>query len=92
MATHVQPITEAEILAALIAPDRPSWPPELARLVLDLQFTADQVERMSVLAQRNNAGELTEQEHNELESYLHVGNFLSLAHSKARLSIKQSDA
>lgn len=90
MATHARPVREAEILATVIAPDRPTWPRELARLVLDLQFTPAQVEKMRVLAQRNNAGELTAEEHDELESYVQVGNFLSLAHSKARVSLKQS--
>lgn len=91
MAIHAQPVTQAEILAAVIAPDQPTWPTELCRLVLDLRFTPEQVAHMTDLAQRNNAGELTETERGELESYVQVGNFLSLAHSKARLSLKRAD-
>jgi hypothetical protein len=90
MATHAQPVTEAEILAVVIAPEGPTWRPEIAKLVLDLKFTSEQVARMAVLAQRNNAGELTDEERGELECYVQVGNFLSLAHSKARVSLKQS--
>ncbi|HJT35556.1 MAG TPA: hypothetical protein VJ783_26245 [Pirellulales bacterium] len=90
MATQAQPITEAEILSAVIAPDQPTWPPELARLVLGLQFSAEQIRRMNDLARRNNAGELGDEERGELASYVQVGNFLSLAHSKARISLKPS--
>jgi len=46
---------------------------------------------MRDLAERNNAGELTDAERSDLQSYVHVGNFLSLAHSKARLSLRHSD-
>jgi len=59
--------------------------------VLDLQFTPEQVAHMRDLAERNNAGELTDAERSDLQSYVHVGNFLSLAHSKARLSLRHSD-
>jgi hypothetical protein len=90
LATNAQPVTEAEILAAVIAPEKPSWPPELARMVLNLRFTPEQMATMTALAQRNNSGELTESERADLASYVQVGNFLSLAHSKARRSLEQS--
>lgn len=90
MATNAQPVTEAEILAAVIAPQKPTWPAELSRMVLDLRFTPEQVATMTDLAQRNNAGELSDDERTDLASYVHVSNFLSLAHSKARLSLKES--
>ena len=92
MATHAQPVTEAEILAAVIAPNEPTWPAELANLVLGLRFTPEQVAQMRELAERNNAGELTDAERADLQSYVHVGDFLSLAHSKARLSLGQSQS
>jgi hypothetical protein len=88
--TNAQPVTEVEILATVIAPDKPTWSAEMARLVLDLRFTPDQVARMGLLAERNNAGEITETERSELESYVQVGNFLTLAYSKARLSLKHA--
>lgn len=62
------------------------------RLVLGLQFTPQQVAHMRELAERNNAGELNDTELGDLQSYVHVGNFLSLAHSKARLSLKNSES
>lgn len=90
MAANTQPVIEAEILAAVIAPNEPSWPPQLATLVLALQFTPDQVAHIRNLAERNNAGTLSDSERAELQSYEHIGNFLSLAHSKARLSLQHS--
>lgn len=90
MATNAQPVTEAEILAVVIAPEKPTWPPDLARMVLNLRFTPEQVAAMTDLAQRNNAGELAESERADLASYVQVGNFLSLAQSKARLSLQQT--
>jgi hypothetical protein len=42
---------------------------------------------MQSLAEKNAAGQITEQERDELESYARVGSFLALLHSKARLAL-----
>jgi hypothetical protein len=83
-----QTVTETEILAEVIAPQRSTFPPELARTLLELRFSAQQINRMDNLADKNNAGTLTEIERAEMENYARVGTFLSLLQSKARLSLK----
>jgi hypothetical protein len=45
---------------------------------------------MNALAEKNRHGMLTEAEQQELQSYLLVGHFLDLLHSKARLVLKQA--
>ncbi|MEX2120944.1 MAG: hypothetical protein WD847_15240 [Pirellulales bacterium] len=80
-------VTEADILAAVIAPERPTLTPDVARSLLDLQFSDEQVRRMHALLEKNNAGTLTDLERLEMERYARVGNFLSLMQAKARLSL-----
>jgi hypothetical protein len=42
------------------------------------------------LAERSEAGVLTVEEQSELDSYLHVGNFLAVLQSKARMALKKN--
>jgi len=80
-------ITEADILAHVIAPDQPGLPPESARAILALQFDQTALARMNDLAEKNRAGTLTEAERIEMEKYLRVGQFLNLLQAKARVSL-----
>ena len=63
---------------------------DAARAILRLQFSDAQNEQMRELADKNNWGELTEEERDKLESYRRVGNFPALRQSKARLSEPRS--
>jgi hypothetical protein len=81
-------ITEADILAQVISPDRPGLPPEFARSILALKFDQAATARMNDLAEKNRAGTLSEAEHTEMEKYLRVGQFLNLLQAKARLSLR----
>jgi len=85
-------ISDAEILAEMIAAHRPEPVPEVARLIVGLRFTEAQNARMRELAERNNRGLLTESEQAEMESYRRAGNFLALLQAKARLSLKGQQA
>jgi hypothetical protein len=77
------PITEADILAHVIAPDQPGLPPESARAILALKFDQAALERMNDLAEKNRADTLSEAERVEMEKYLRVGQFLNLLQAKA---------
>jgi hypothetical protein len=88
MATTLESITEADILAEVIASARSALPPELARTLIELRFSAKQLKRMGDLADKNNAGTITGPERAEMENYARVGTFLSLLQSKARLALK----
>jgi hypothetical protein len=79
----IAPNSEAAILARTIQAHEPVVP-EVARYLLSFTFQSRDVERMNELAQRAQGGQLTEEEHRELESYLHVSNLLVVMQSHAR--------
>jgi len=83
-------ITDAEILAAVIAPERPDFDPAVARSILTLKFSDEQTRRMRELVDRNNKGTISEAEREEMESYRRVGNLLALLQSKARISLRHA--
>lgn len=89
MSSTSEPITEADILSAVVAANEGDLPVEAARSLVGLHFRQDAVNRMNALAKRNRCGELTEAEKSELEKYLRVGTFLNLIQAKARLSLDQ---
>ena len=82
------PITEADIMAHVIAPGQPGLPPESARAILELKFDQTALERMHDLAEKNRVGALSEAERMEMEKYLRVGQFLNLLQAKARVSLR----
>lgn len=79
--------TEASILARLIQA-RTEMDAHVAQYLLSLEFESADVERMSSLAARSRDGELSAEETAELDSYIHVGNLLSIIQSKARVYLK----
>ncbi len=80
--------TEAGIIARMIHAEKADLPTEMAQAVLRL-FSFDQtdLDRMHVLAVKNQDDALTPAEKAELESYLRVSYFIDLMHAKARLSL-----
>jgi uncharacterized protein YnzC (UPF0291/DUF896 family) len=83
-------ITEADILSQVVDPDNPDLPIAVARSILVLRFNDAAVERMNTLAERNRQGTLSPTEHDELEKYLRVGQFLNLLQAKARLCLQKT--
>ena len=79
----VTPNTEAAILARLIPP-KENVSREVAQYLLSIDFESSDVERMNRLAEQAREGNLTAEENAELDSYLHVGNLLSILQSNAR--------
>ncbi len=69
--------------------DRLVLPPESARAVLSIKFTAEDEERMRELMDRNNQGTITARELAEVEGYRRVGTFLGVMQAKARLQLKE---
>ena len=82
-------ITEADILAHIVAPGQPGLPPESARAILELKFDQTALKRMNDLAEKNRVGALSEAERIEMEKYLRVGQFLNLLQAKARVSLHE---
>jgi hypothetical protein len=59
-----------------------------AQSILKLSFTERDKARMNELAEKNQEGLLTPEERAELESYVKVGDVLSLLHLKAKKSLR----
>jgi hypothetical protein len=81
----ITPRGEAAIWARLIESQPEEVTPEAARYLLGLGFTENDQARMQELADRSQAGSLSEDEGREFDSYLHIGNLLAVMQSKARL-------
>ena len=84
-------ISEADILAEIVAPGEPGMSSDAARAILALKFKKDAEQRIRKLLRKNNQGKLTDEEQALLEKYLRVGQFLDLVQAKARLSLKSGD-
>jgi len=83
----VVPNSEAAILMRLIQ-SKEEMSRGAAQFLLSLDFSPADVERMNFLAQRSQNGSLSAEETAELDSYLHVGNLLTVMQSKARVQLK----
>ena len=81
--------TDAVILTWLVQPENGDMDPAAARAILALDFTPADRERMHQLAVKNQDGQLTETERQELDSYRRIGRFLDLLSSKARQSLRR---
>ena len=82
-------VTEADVFGRLIDASNPNLTPEAAEGILQLGYSEQDHRRMSELAGKSNEGTLTPDERRELESYVFVGDVLSLLKSKARLSLRK---
>ena|ERR1700733_3940845 len=84
------PNREADIWARLIRAQNCDPSSEAAEFLLSFAFEDRDQKRMLELAERSEAGILTVEEQAEFDSYLHIGNFLAVLQSKARLAIKKN--
>jgi hypothetical protein len=87
--TKTAPITEAAILAQLVAPTKAGFSPGVARQLLALKFDRQTTQRIRKWLQQNNRGTICAEDRLALEKYLRVGQLLDLLHAKARLSLRQ---
>jgi hypothetical protein len=77
----------AEVWERTVQPDEADMPPDAARYFLKLLFADEDRARMNTLAAKARAGALAPEEETELGNYMHLGWFLDLVKSKARLSL-----
>ena len=82
-------VTEADVFGRLIDASNPTLTPEAAAGILQLGYSEADHARMAELAAKSDAGSLTPDERRELESYVFVGDVLSLLKSKARVSLRK---
>ena len=88
MGLQVQPRnTEAAILTRLIQSST-ELDSHVARYLRSLDFEPEDVDRMNLLAGRVREGGLSDDHEAELDSYLHVGNLLTIMQSRARVYLR----
>ena len=85
-------IPDAEIFARVVNPECGDLPPDLAEVVLKLDFQPSDRATMHALAEKASLGELTEAEQEMLDGFIRVGHFLGMLKSKARVSLKKSNS
>jgi hypothetical protein len=83
-------LLDSRIMAEVVEAQEGDFELDVARAIVRLHFSDAQNEQIRELADKNNRGELTDEERDKLESYRRVGNFLALLQSKARLSLKHA--
>jgi hypothetical protein len=76
-----------DILRRLFEPDKADLSPEVARYLLGVEFSTADRERMDALAEKSQAGELSDEERDELDDYVRIGHLLAIVQSKARKSL-----
>lgn len=81
---------EVSLLARVLGKGEESLPADMAQYLLDVGFSRPDKERMHRLAIRNQDGDLSTSEKNELLAYARIGSVLSILQSKARRSLKHN--
>lgn len=79
---------EVTILARVLGNEQGRLPLAMARYLLDLGLSDGEKARMHDLAVRNQAGELSPAEKEELVAYAKAGTLLSILKSKARRTLR----
>ena len=74
----------ATIFSRIFESSRGGISPELARYILGLGFTTEDSSRMRELAAKNQRGDISHQELEELDNYIIAGDILAIWQSKAR--------
>ncbi len=79
---------EVSILARVFDDERGLLPLELARSIVDVEFSDGDKARMHDLAVRNQADALSPSEKEEMYAFAKAGTLLSILQSKARRTLK----
>jgi len=85
----LSPNREAAIWARLMQAQSDALSPQVAEYLLSIEFAESDRQQLRRLAERSEAGILTEAEQVEFDSYLHVGNLLAVLQSKARTALRR---
>jgi hypothetical protein len=78
------------IIQRMLAAQAGKLPLEAARFFLGLSFSASDRRRIKALSRKANEGELTSAEHDELATYVLLGDFLVIMQSRARASMRKT--
>jgi hypothetical protein len=78
----------AAIFSRIFETSQETLPPDLARYILGLGFSAADRGRMQELAAKNQQDNISPQELEELDNYITAGDILAIWQSKARQALK----
>jgi hypothetical protein len=80
------------IFSRLLESAQGSMSADVARHILGMGFTAEDIGRMHNLAAKNQRGDISPQELEELDNYITAGDILAIWQSKARQVLMRSSA
>jgi hypothetical protein len=83
--------SETAIFERIELPSAPRLTEAAARSLLALSFSAEDTQRMHVLAEKARKGTLTAEEQQEVDNYERVGHYLSILQSKARSALARRE-
>jgi uncharacterized protein YnzC (UPF0291/DUF896 family) len=81
---------ESDMLRRVVNPQRAGWTRDAAESILAL--SPEDMQRATFLAEKSGAEGLSDDEQREMAGFRHVGRFLELLKSRARLSLKALNA
>lgn len=79
---------DVSLLARVLGKDQDELPAEVARYLVQVEFSRRDKDRMHDLAVRNQDDELSDEEKNELAAYARVGTVVATLKSKAPRVLK----
>ena len=79
---------ESDIWSRLLGPQNTMLPPQAAQAILKIDFSPIDKKRIAVLAAKARKGNLTNQEHHEIDSYGRISSFISIMKSQARAALR----
>jgi hypothetical protein len=84
--------TDNGILQRMLTAFSGDLPPDAARFFLSLSFADSDIQRMQLLSEKANEGELAPQERDELAMYVMIADFLAIMQSSARATMTKQSA
>lgn len=83
-------MTAAAVLSRALQSKGGDVPPEGARFIIDLSIKEDDKKRTLELLAKQQEGRINAREREELESYVHADNMLSILKAQAILALKKA--
>jgi hypothetical protein len=87
---HRLKATGATVLSRALEAKGQAVPPEGARFILNLGIRDEDKKRMLALLSKQQAGPITEEEREELDSYIQADNTLSVLKARALVALKKA--
>lgn len=84
--------SEAAIFSRVLETDGSMFSHEAARVILALDFSNADRERINELSAKASAGTLSPEEDQALENFIRVGDLLAILQSKARQSLRRGSS